>query len=437
MKLSAILVFLPSCMAAQSPSGTKSANSPAVSVLGVTATQAIIGYAAPDQGPCNIAVSKNASYAPPVLDLDPTVYLNSNSDIQRPSTVVSGLFRTVVLGQRAAQYATAGKYSGIRHFSRALQAYTPYFGQITCPSTHDTFAFRFTTANIPLGNTYGDPWLSDPANPGDQPWPEAVGGSARESFVDPLTGILLQRLGLRGNNNGYWGDMPFGSAYNQAQDPCDTSGPWSSPCSVVVRSGAATVGNSTAPLVLRPPLTGNSAWNAGYGSSNYGQPWTLDQLSVSLTGSVNSTNPALRVLDVCLSLNGGASCASSVAQLPMGSSSGTKTAGQADTQQFGVLPWVLDTRPRLNVQESSPHSGTATVAGHTVTWLSGDLFSLYWVTRGNGKIRLSAKDDACLTPPAATTSSEYTILRFDDGNHLIVSGTPPLETCIGAPITSR
>ena len=49
-------------------------------------------------------------------------------------------------------------------------------------------------------------------------------------------------------------------------------------------TGATTVGNSSAALVLRPPLTGNSAWNAGYGSSSYGQIRTLDQLSLALTG---------------------------------------------------------------------------------------------------------------------------------------------------------
>ena len=34
----------------------------------------------------------------------------------------------------------------------------------------------FTTTNIPVGNTYGDPWLQDATHPGDQPWPESVGG---------------------------------------------------------------------------------------------------------------------------------------------------------------------------------------------------------------------------------------------------------------------
>lgn len=397
-----------------------------IRVLGTTATQALIAYTAPDGNACTVQVSQSPSLTPPALDVDPGTFADSNVDLSRPGTVAAGLSRTVLIGQRTAQYATAGTYAGVRHFSRALQAYTPYFGAITCSSTGDTATFNFTTSNIPLGGTYGDPWLSDPMHPGDQPWPESVGGLAAESFIDPLTGVLLQRLGLRGNNWGYWSNVPFGSAFNQGQaTPCDTAGPWTAPCNVVTSSGNTTAGNTTAPLVLRPLLTGNNAWNAGYGSSSYGQIWSLDQLSVALTGYVNSSTAGLRVLDVCLSLNGGASCAGSAQQVSMGQTSSQRTAGQADTSTFGVIPWLLDTNPRFNVQESAPHSGTARVSGNTVTWLSGDTFSLYWVTGGNGHIRLSANTDACITPPNTTTSTEYTITGFVDGTHLTVAGSPP------------
>ena len=417
MKAAALLAaFACSCLAAIGN----------VRVLGTTATQALIAYTAPDGNACTLQVSQSAGLTPPALDVDPGTFANSNSDLSRPSTVVSGLSRTVLIGQRTAQYATAGTYSGVRHFSRALQAYTPYFGMITCPSTGDTANFTFTTSNIPLGGTYGDPWLSDAAHPGDQPWPEAVGGLAAESFIDPFTGVLLQRLGLRGNNWGYWNRISFGSAFNQGQTtPCDTAGPWASPCNVVAGSGNTTVGNSESPLVLRPLMTGNNAWNAGYGSSSYAQIWSLDQLSVTLTGYVNSATTGFRVLDACLSLNGGASCASTIQQMTLGQTSSQQTVGQANTSQFGVIPWLLDTNPRFNVQESSPHSGMATVSGNTVTWVSGDSFSLYWVTGGNGHIRLSSNADACTTPPNTTTSTEYTITGFIDGNHITVSGTPP------------
>src|SRR5262249_12564238 len=72
-----------------------------------------------------------------------------------------------------------------------------------------------------------------------------------------------------------------------------------------------------------------------------------------------------------------------------------------------------------------PHSGLATVSGNTVTYVSGDNFSLYWTAGGNGHIRLSSNNDACITPPNTTTSTEYVMTGFVDGNHLTVSATPP------------
>jgi hypothetical protein len=363
------------------------------------------------------------------------LFTNANVDLERPSTLNRNNppTREVVIGQRTAQFATTGAYAGLRHFSRALRADTTYYFRVNCPGAGTTSSVLVAaTTNIPLGGTYGDPWLFDPLHPGDQPWPESLGGLTPEGFVDPLTGLLQYRIGLRGNDPNVW-NMSFGSAFNQGQTtPCDAAGPWTSPCSVTAGSGSTTVGNSTAPLVLRPPLAVNPPWN-----TNYGSLWSLDQLSVALTGQVDSTVASFRVLDVCLSLNGGASCASTVEQMSMGESSSQQTVGQAPASawvpmQFGTIPWVLDTNPRLNAQESSVHSGTAMVSGNIVAnnpaasgTAGSDLFSLYWVTGGNGNIRLSTNNDACTTPPQNTTSTEYQIAGFVDGAHLTVSGTPP------------
>ena len=90
-------------------------------MLGTTATQALIAYTAPDGNACTIQVSQSAGLTPLALDVDPGTFANSNSDLSRPSTVTSGLARTVVLGQRTAQYATAGTHAGVRHYSRALR----------------------------------------------------------------------------------------------------------------------------------------------------------------------------------------------------------------------------------------------------------------------------------------------------------------------------
>lgn len=414
-------------------------------VIGATATQAVIGYTAPDQNPCTIQVSENSALTPLVHDVDPAIFAGADQD-NRPGNVSGGRARLAVIGKRSAELATAGPYAGVRHYSRALQAYTAHYGRIRCGQ--DSATFTFSTTNIPLGNTYGDPWLADASHPGDQPWPESIGGLAPESFIDPLTGVLLKRIGLRGQNWGYWSKMPFGTAYNQDHMPCDSGGPWTDPCNVLGDDGAsASAGESTAWLVIRAPMTNGSAWNAGYGGVDYGQIWALDQLAVTFKGYVDSASAANRQLDVCLSLNGGASCASAIQTITLDSRSGSAVAGQADTTQFGILPWLLDTNPRFNVQESAPHTGRGSVAvarlkpgfhprdaapssaaparQADVTWTSGPLFSLYWTAGGNGRIRLSTKDDACITPPAQTTSREFVISSFVDGTHMAVSGTPP------------
>lgn len=405
-------------------------------VLGTTATQALIAYTAPDGNACTIQLSQNPGLTPPALDVDPGTFANSNSDLARPSTVLDGLSRTVVLGQRTAQLASAGTYSGLRHYSRSLQAYTPYYGAITC-DVGAPMPFTFTTSNIPLGQTYGDPWLADPAHPGDQPYPESVGGLTPESWIDPFTGTFLYRVGLRGNQPVIW-NRPFGSAFNQGQTtPCDSAGPWTSPCNVTSGSGSTAVGNSTATLVLRPSLVVGNPWNTNYGSIT-----SLDKVGLSLTGYINSPNGAFRNLDVCLSMNGGQTCASPIQQIQMGKTSSTVVLGDAPTsayvtQYFGIDEWLLDSNPRINLQESAAHSGKATVTDnsgtYTVTNTSGDLFSLYWIQGGGaGTLRLSSNNDACTTPPATTTSAEYRIASFTDGNNIVLApgSAPPTGSSI-------
>jgi len=61
-------------------------------------------------------VSESPAYAPLDFDVDPAKFTNAASDLLRPSTVVSGRTRTVVLGRRVAGHALDG---WVR--SRALQ----------------------------------------------------------------------------------------------------------------------------------------------------------------------------------------------------------------------------------------------------------------------------------------------------------------------------
>ena len=173
-----------------------------------------------DHVPCTVAVStalnQGVPAAPYVNDVNTAIFAGSSSD-NRPGNVVSETRRIFVVGQRTSQLATAGSYAGVRHYSRSLQAFTQHYGLITCGSS--TAAFEFKTANIPLGQTYGDPWLSDPIQSRRSTlarmdrWADTR--VVHRSF-NRRTGV---RIGLRGNDPSYWPKLAFGSAFNQGPDP--------------------------------------------------------------------------------------------------------------------------------------------------------------------------------------------------------------------------
>jgi hypothetical protein len=402
-------------------------------VTGVTAQQAVLNYTTTDGVACTVLVSPTQIMGipqPPYInDVNTAIFQNSNLD-SRSGSLAIGNIRTFVIGQRASQLATASSANQLRHYSRSLQALTSYYGQLQCGSSQANFSF--TTSNIPTGQTYGEPWLNDPSNPGDQPFPESLGGVTPESFIDPQRGTLQHRISLRG---GPWSlfSGEFGNAYSQGQTtPCVT-GAWTSPCNITSGgSGVTTVGTSTTPLILRPSLS----YNGAYGTTWYGSYLNFDQLSVVLTGSVNSST--FNVIDACLSFNGGASCASAVQQQTLGTSTSTATFGSSPTSAFspgtyGEIAWLLDTTPRFNMQEASPHAGTGTISGTTLTNTSSvgnynggspnnDFFSLYWTSGGSGHIRISTSSisDAC-----TSTSVEYVISSFTNGNTMVLSGSPP------------
>src|SRR4051794_38476700 len=85
-----------------------------VSVRGVTATQAILSYSAPDASVCSVEVSESSSYRPLVHDVDPVLFAGASSD-----NATSGRQRVFVVGKRRAEKGLDGHW-----YSRALQAIT-------------------------------------------------------------------------------------------------------------------------------------------------------------------------------------------------------------------------------------------------------------------------------------------------------------------------
>jgi hypothetical protein len=186
--------------AGQSSGGTLS-----VSVSGVTNTQAVLTYTAPDGNPCTVQASESNTLSPLVHDVDSTLFTGANSDA-RSSSVNTGTLRKVVLGARVSQLSP----SDSNVYSRALQAFTTHYYQVTCTGASATGSF--TTANIPLDSTYQDVPQLDPANPGATIVPTLT-TSRTQTIVDPQTGALLRRVSLPVDSNypasGSGGNGPY------------------------------------------------------------------------------------------------------------------------------------------------------------------------------------------------------------------------------------
>ncbi len=91
-----------------------------VQVTGLSPTQAVLTYTAPDTNPCTIEVSQSSGYSPLVHDVDPTLFSGADSD-SRSSSVTSDTQRIFVVGTRTIQLAQDG-----RKYSRAYPDLATY-----------------------------------------------------------------------------------------------------------------------------------------------------------------------------------------------------------------------------------------------------------------------------------------------------------------------
>ena len=95
--------------------------------------------------------------------------------------------RTFVVGTRDADVASDGN-----RYSRALQNNSRHHFTLTC--SMQTLDSEFTTANLPLGNTWNDGTVADASNPGQYSYPTIQWSNLAQTLIDPLTGIRSQRV---------------------------------------------------------------------------------------------------------------------------------------------------------------------------------------------------------------------------------------------------
>lgn len=335
-----------------------------VRVQGVTATNAVLTYTAPDEQPCTLQVSRSPSFVPLEADVDSSLFPGASSDA-RPGNITTGRSRVFVVGMRgAAKKAATGKY-----VSRALEADTLYYFRISCPSSGAVYPAlpanpnTFRTMNIPLGSTYSDPPPTDPANPGTAAVPDLDYASRQTRIVDPVTGLGMKALSFPGDMWGSPASLTFGAAYNANAGPCE-DGAWVNPCGAVnTGDPAARAAGSTEWLVLRPnPVA------IGTGTAYYPDVGTsVDRLELSLTGSGDSASSLYRTAEVCLSVDGGASCATSIKEVTFdqGAYSVKVLNPLPASGTFGADPWLSSAK--LSLPYINTYSGSVSVNGSDLT----------------------------------------------------------------------
>jgi hypothetical protein len=263
-----------------------------VAVTGVTNTQAVIGWTAPDQQLCTVEISESSTYSPLVHDVDAGIFPGSNLD-NREGSITDGRSRKFVAGKRRAEKGS----DGVR-YSRALQSFTPHYFRITCGG--DRATGQFTTQQIAFGNTFQDPPPADESG-GGYAWPDLSPTDRTQKIVDPQTGALIRRVSLASDRV-----IPI----NNESDILATGAGWTNAGAAASNGdngAAATItGDNHSTLRITPGLgsyfTGNIVADvASKGSVNYFQ--------LALTASIS--NPACNSsatddckIVVCLTIDG-------------------------------------------------------------------------------------------------------------------------------------
>jgi hypothetical protein len=320
-----------------------------VRVYGVTSTQALLNYDAPDQSPCTIEVSESPTYLPLVADLDPLLFPGADSDAER-NILPAGTSRLVPIGLRIAAQARDGKWH-----SRALGAETQHYVQVNCGDT-PIGATMFTTTT-PEGFA-PEPLPTDPNGWGNLAYPEFDFTDTTKPVIDPRTGLKI-----------YTADPQAWSMSSAVTIPpnwyAGGTG-WTNTANITSYKSAVAATSNTNPIVLYFDATKFSDQfriSGGY--------WPYDNfldLGVDLYGSGADADASNRALQLALSLDSGQTPYTPWvnATLPSGSDA-----------EIGTVPATyphayFDGWNKILPRNAWPKHGFVTASGSVVTLTKND-----------------------------------------------------------------
>ena len=270
-----------------------------VTVVGTTQTQIVVTYEATTAGACTLSATDNNN-GPSVADLDATRFTNANQDLSRTlangflwPTLVSGLRRTVVIGT----HDQIKKGADGKSYSTALQTNSDHTITVSCNGGADTGTVHAQTQNVPYGSYYPELPIPDPTQTtyGVQPTIDWTDNTVK--YIDPITGVLMQRVTGPLDNFTDAGPTPMAFTLGPVLDV--NGGSWTNPSNFTTSQASSTLATTTTP---NAPLF--APFDPSFTDGNSGESWTDFQVVPYGSGSSTSV-----VSTWCPSQDSGQTCA--------------------------------------------------------------------------------------------------------------------------------
>ena len=371
-----------------------------IRVIGVTSTQAVFAYSAPDSNSCSASVVDGNSN--PSHDTDTSLFPGADSDL-RAGNLATGTSRTIVIGKRTSDLASDG-----RMYSRALQADSQYQLRVNCAGGGSTGQLSFRTQTIALGNSAPDPFPFNSNGYGNYAYPTADISNPAKTYVDPQTGALLKMLTQPGYGS------PGITAVRQPMYVYDVAGTWSSPQNVLSNDGqyarySGPGGAANALFVPTPTSEGQRGYI--YVNSNY-----LDDMMARLNGYGDQSNDADRTIQICLTVDAGQTCSGNPISmvLPQGTAAEVTGPGSFPKAMFSGWGSPIFTADAF-VADYAGGGRSVSVANRVVTNTTPLLFGAQLTF----PLSLAAGTHIHIAGSAPTCpNNDCTITQAIDGTHL-------------------
>lgn len=306
------------------------ANVHALRLVGVPLpTQAVINYDAPNASSCTIEASHDSNFASSIHDVNPSLFVGSNSDLLRPSTLVKDQNRTVILGAE-----TSDESDGV-FYSRALFAEKAHYVRVTCGASSTTLSF--VTPAPPVGELFAKVPPFNPDAWGNHAWPTIDPTSQTAEYADPMSGLTLRLATKTGEYVRHDQSTVLFESYTGGTG-------WTSPENILAFTASTfTATSSTNVIVLYPDARPNDSNVSLFGHSWGGLSGStqIDDFGVFAYAEATGSGADAQFA-VCRTIDDGATCY------------GPEITVEADTDASGPINGLYNTSGKITANYPTP-----------------------------------------------------------------------------------